>query len=189
MIHDVGLYYFQEDITVLSIEGGFFMKKWLLVFLILIVSGGIWLMVRPPDGDLDTFSQSLLDQVKANKPLEVDGVPVPSLLTEELLTRDDVERVKEETEYTTLWINNHYFSYQNMNGSKQLAEISVSGSSDTLRRQTFIDALGAPTYEQDIIFSRLYEFPYQTSLIVIEESKGFLGLKGGKIRAIRIVPQ
>lgn len=165
------------------------MKKWLLLLLFLAVSGGIWLMARPPDGDLDAFSQTLLGQVKTNTPLNIEGVSVPSALSEELLDREDVERVKEEQDYTTFWINNRYFSYQAMDGSKQLAEITVSGSSDTLTRQTFVDALGAPSYEQDIVLSRLYEFPYQNSLIVIEESKGFLGIGGGQIRAIRIVPQ
>lgn len=165
------------------------MKKWLFLLLFLTVSGGVWLLVRPPDGDLDAFSQTLLDQVKTDTSLKIDGVSVPSSLTKELLGRDDVERVEEEQEYTTFWINDHYFSYQNMDGSKQLAEITVSGSSDTITRQTFVDVLGAPSYEQDIVLSRLYEFPYQNSLIVIEESKGFLGIGNGNIRAIRIVPQ
>lgn len=165
------------------------MKKWLFLLLFITVSGGIWLMTRPPDGDLDAFSQSLLNQVKSNTSLNVDGVSVPSALSKELLEREDVERVEEEQDYTVFWINDHYFSYQKMDGSKQLAEIVVSGSSDTLTRQTFIDTLGAPSYEQDIVVSRLYEFPYQDSLIVIEESKGLLGIGSGKIRAIRIVPQ
>lgn len=165
------------------------MKKGLWVLIVLLVGGSVWFFSRPPQGDIDSFAESLFNQVEANETLTFDGIQVPSSLSEEMLARDDVSRVKEETEYTTFELNDHVYSFQQMDGTKQLAEITVSGGSEALTRQAFIDVLGAPTYEQDLVISRLYEFPYQTSLIVIEESKGLFGMGGGKIRAVRIVPQ